>query len=137
MKINILIIFLLLIRVLPAFPQVDKLQSKKDASDGPRITFIETEYDFGIIQSGGNAVHYFVFSNTGKIPLVILNVRTSCGCMVPAWPKAPVGAGMKDSLMVKYNTKIKGAFDKTITVQSNAVNAMVELKIKGNVIKAK
>lgn len=137
MKINILIILLFLIRVIPAFPQTDNLQSKKDAPDALRIAFTETEYDFGTIHSGGNAVHYFVFSNTGRVPLVILNVRTSCGCMVPAWPKAPVSEGMKDSLRVEYNTKVKGTFNKIITVQSNAVNAVVELKIKGNVIKAK
>ncbi|MFH1321289.1 MAG: DUF1573 domain-containing protein [Bacteroidota bacterium] len=137
MKIKILNIVLFLIFNLPAFSQTEKLTSKMDPSDGPRIAFEETEYDFGTIQSGGNAVHYFVFSSTGKVPLVILNVRTSCGCMVQAWPKTPVGAGMKDSLRVEYNTKVKGAFNKTITVQSNAVNAMVELRIKGNVIKAK
>jgi hypothetical protein len=137
MKINILIIFLFLISSLSAFPQTVKMQSKKDASDVPAITFSETEYDFGTIQSGAEALHYFVFSNTGKVPLVILNVRSACGCTVPAWPKTPVGAGMKDSLRVEYNTKIKGSFNKTITVQSNAPNAMVELKIKGNVVKAK
>jgi hypothetical protein len=137
MKINFFIIFLFLISLIPAFPQIDNPQTNKDASDAPRIAFAEIEYDFGTIHSGGNAVHYFVFSNMGRVPLVILNVRTSCGCMVPAWPKAPVSTGMKDSLLVEYNTKVKGTFNKIITVQSNAVNAMVELKIKGNVIKAK
>ncbi len=137
MKVNIFIIFLFLIRVIPVLAQTDNLQNNKDASDVSRIVFTETEYDFGTIQSGGNAVHYFVFSNTGKVPLFILNVRTSCSCMAPAWPKAPVSGGMKDSLRVEYNTKVKGTFNKSITVQSNAVNAMIELKIKGNVIKAK
>jgi hypothetical protein len=137
MKIRILLIFLFLIRIIPAFSQGDNLKSKDGTSDMPNIAFTETEYDFGTIRSGGNAVHYFVFSNTGRVPLVILNVRTACGCMVPSWPKAPIAPGMNDSLRVEYNTKIKGTFSKTITVQSNAENAMVELKIKGNVAKAK
>lgn len=137
MKINVLIIFLFLFGIIPAFSQADDLQGKNDAPDVPGISFSEIEYDFGTIYSGGNAVHYFIFSNTGKVPLIILNVRTSCGCMVPAWPKIPVRSGMKDSLRVEYNTKVKGTFNKTITVQSNAVDGMVELKIKGNVIKAK
>lgn len=106
-----------------------------DFPDGPRISFKETDHDFGTIMSGSDAIHYFIFSNTGEAPLVILNVRTACGCMVPSWPKSPIAAGMKDSLMVEYNTKIKGSFSKTITVQSNAENAVVELKIKGNVVK--
>jgi len=137
MKINILIIFIFLIRIIPGFPQVANRQIKNDDSVAPKIAFAETEYDFKTIDFGGSAVHYFVFSNTGRVPLVILNVRTSCGCMVPAWPKIPVSEGMKDSLMVEYNTKVKGTFNKIITVQSNAVNAVVELKIKGNVVKAK
>jgi len=137
MKINSLIIFLFLASTLSSFPQSEKVQSDKDAPDVQGISFSKNEYDFGTIQSGAEAVHYFVFFNTGKAPLVILNVRTSCGCTVPAWPKSPVGPGMKDSLRVEYNTKIKGAFNKTITVHSNVQNAMVELKIKGEVIKAK
>jgi len=137
MKINILILFIFLIRVSPGFSQVTNRQITNDDSDAPKIVFTETEFDFGTIDFGGNAVHYFVFSNKGRVPLVILNVRTSCGCMVPAWPKAPVTIDTRDSLRVEYNTKVKGTFNKIITVQSNAVNAVVELKIKGNVVKTK
>jgi len=137
MKIIILIIIIFLIRIIPGFPQVDNRQIKNDYSDPPKIAFAETEYDFGTIDFGGNAVHYFVFSNTGRVPLVILNVRTSCGCTVPAWPRAPVTRESRDSLRVEYNTKVKGTFNKLITVQSNAINAVVELKIKGNVVKTR
>jgi len=126
-----------MILAIPAFPQDEHQTSKKSAPEETRIVFAETEYDFGTIKSGEDAIHYFIFSNTGKAPLVILNVRTSCGCMVPEWPKNPITTGMKDSLRVEYNTKVKGTFNKIITVQSNAVNAMVELRIKGNVVKAK
>jgi hypothetical protein len=137
MRINILVIILIFILVLPSFSQTGKQPGKEDASDLPQISFTETDYDFGIIEYGRNAVHYFLFSNTGKVPLVISNVRTSCGCTVPEWPNAPIRTGAQDSLKVEYNTKVKGGFNKTITVHSNAVNAMVELRIRGNVMKAK
>lgn len=137
MKIINLIAILLLIFIMPVFPLVDKFSGVKDASDPPQITFAETEYEFGIMEPGASAVHYFVFSNSGKVPLVISNVRSSCGCTVPAWPKIPVLPGARDSLKVEYNTKIKGAFNKTITVHTNAVNPMVELRIKGSVVKTK
>ncbi len=116
---------------------VSPLFSQTDVSNVPQINFEEKEYDFGTVKSGGEAIHYFVFSNTGNTPLVISNVRTSCGCAVPEWPKAPVGIDGKDSLRVEYNTRIKGAFDKTVMVYSNASDGMIELRIKGNVIKAK
>lgn len=108
-----------------------------DNEEGPHLSFAETEYNFGTLAPGDEAVHYFVFTNSGDKPLVIVNVRTSCGCMASEWSKKPVGAGAKDSLRVEYNTKIKGLFSKIITVQSNALNPSVDLNIRGNVVKTK
>jgi len=137
MKTRILLIVLLLIIVLPAVSQKVQIPGGDDIADGPVINFLETEYDFGTFKTGSEAIHYFVFTNGGSKPLVISNVRTSCGCAVPEWPKIPVGSGVKDSLKVEYNTKIKGAFDKTISVYTNDSGGMIELRIKGNVVKSK
>jgi hypothetical protein len=137
MKIKISLTGLLLIFILPSFTPVTELISGKVNPPGPRITFSETSHDFGEIITGAEAVHYFVFTNTGESALVVQNVRTSCGCMASAWPKAPVAAGAKDSLKVEYNTRIRGSFNKSISVQTNAENTPVELMIKGNVVKAK
>lgn len=137
MKTKVWIIFVFLIFALSGFARNEKVTGKTDVSDNPLISFNETEYDFGTVEYGGDAVHYFVFSNIGTFPLAISNVNTSCGCAVSEWPKAPVGGGAKDSLRVEYNTKIKGVFNKTITVHSNAVNAPVDLIIRGNVLKVK
>jgi hypothetical protein len=104
---------------------------------GPRISFSETEFDFGTVSAGEEAVHYFVFSNTGDAPLAIVNVRASCGCMASEWTKKPVNAGGRDSLRIEYNTRIKGSFNKTIAVQSNAENGNIELKIRGSIVKSK
>lgn len=35
------------------------------ASNGPRIVFSETSYDFGTIKMGPDAAHVFVFRNAG------------------------------------------------------------------------
>jgi hypothetical protein len=137
MEIKISFTGLLLIFILTAFTPGKKLISVEVNPAGPMITFSETSYDFGEIKTGAEAVHYFVFTNTGGSALVVQNVRTSCGCMASAWPKAPVPAGATDSLKVEYNTKIRGSFNKSISVQTNAENTPVELTIKGNVVKAK
>jgi len=105
--------------------------------DRSLISFRSTDHDFGTIPAGAEAKHYFVFTNEGKSPLVIMNVRTACGCMVPSWPREPIAPGKKDSLAVEYNTKIRGTFSKTITVQSNSSTPSVELKISGTVVKTK
>jgi hypothetical protein len=57
--------------------------------------------------------------------------------MASEWTKKPVVTGGRDSLRIEYNTKIKGSFNKTIAVQSNAENGDIELKIRGSVVKSK
>lgn len=129
---KLLIITLISISVIsPSFSQ----QQATKITGSPLMSFVSTEHDFGTVKSGDEAVHYFVYTNTGDAPLVISNVRSSCGCAVPEWPKNPLGMGKKDSLRVEYNTRIKGVFDKTIMVYSNTPSGITELRIKGNVVK--
>ncbi len=111
--------------------QDTKVKSKKVKE--PEITFESLTHDYGNILQGDNGVCEFVFKNTGKADLILTNCRSSCGCTVPEWPKDPIRPGKKASIKVKYNTQRIGAINKTITVESNAVNNRVVLSIKGNV----
>jgi hypothetical protein len=97
------------------------------------IEFETTEHDFGTLPQGGNGTFEFIFKNTGKDPLVLNNVRSSCGCTVPEWPKGPVKKGDKGVVKVSYNTRITGNFSKSISVYSNAGEGPVVLIIKGKV----
>lgn len=99
----------------------------------PEITFEKLEHDYGNINKGDNGFCYFKFTNTGKSDLVLTNVRSSCGCTVPEWPKEAIAPGQSSEIKVKYNTQRIGIISKSITVQSNAKNNTVTLRIKGNV----
>jgi hypothetical protein len=47
----------------------------------PLISFEKKVHDFGEVKEDGGHVSYvFEFTNNGAQPLVIHNVRTSCGC---------------------------------------------------------
>ncbi len=133
MKIRITGMFLLVMMSLGLMAQPGVEGNKETATEKSVIEFAERIHDFGTIKSGDQAFFYFVFTNSGNAPLVISNVRSSCGCTVPQWPRVPVLAGKSDSIRVEYNTRIKGAFNKSITVFSNATDAGVPLIIKGNV----
>jgi hypothetical protein len=109
----------------------DANEGKK--SDAPKIEFEALVHDFGTIKHEGNGTFEFVFTNAGKEPLIINNVRSSCGCTKPEWSAEPVKKGEKSSVKVGYNTKLVGPFTKTITVYSNASNSTVTLTIKGTV----
>ena len=109
---------------------------EEEKNSNAEMTFKEDlTFDYGKIQQNSNGVHEFEFKNTGSDPLIITNVKSSCGCTVPSYPKEPIKKNQKEKIHVKYNTKKIGTFMKTITVYSNAKNSPVILHIKGEVLK--
>ena len=102
----------------------------------PVITFEKTEHDFGKInEDGGRVSVVFEFKNEGMAPLVLSNVRASCGCTTPTWTKEPVEPGQKGNITVTYNPNGRpGRFQKTVTITSNAKEPTVRVYIKGEVI---
>jgi hypothetical protein len=106
-------------------------QSSPAANDS--IVFDKTVHDYGTIEKASDGISIFTFTNKGQKPLILNNVRASCGCTVPEWPKQPIAPGESGEIKVKYNTNIAGNFNKTITVSSNAVNSTVTLRVRGNV----
>jgi hypothetical protein len=102
----------------------------------PVITFEKTEHDFGKIhEEDGRVSVQFAFKNEGMAPLVLSNVRASCGCTTPTWTKEPVEPGQSGSITVTYNPNGRpGRFQKTVTITSNASEATKKVYIKGEVI---
>ncbi len=100
------------------------------------MAFENANHDFGKIKEEDGDVRYsFVFKNTGAEPIIINNVKSSCGCTTPNWTNKPVRAGETGNINVVYHTKGRpGNFHKSITVYSNAENSPTVLKISGNVI---
>lgn len=87
--------------------------------------------DYGRINKGTNGERVFVFTNIGDKPLVISQVRSSCGCTIPKRPEKPILPGEKGEIKVSYDTKRTGGFAKSITIFSNAKNPRKVIKIKG------
>ena len=54
-----------------------------NASKFPIIEFNETEHDFGEIERNIPVETTFTYKNTGNAPLVITDIKTSCGCTTP------------------------------------------------------
>ena len=108
---------------------------KKDIpANGAKISFTEMEHNYGTIVKGGNGDCEFTFKNEGNEPLILSNVKASCGCTTPSYTQKPVMPGETGTIKVHYNTNNVGGFSKTVTVTSNAVdNPRVVLRIKGTV----
>ena len=102
----------------------------------PKLAFDKTQHDFGKVNEGDGPVSYdFAFKNTGSAPLVIQDVRTTCGCTTPEWPKQPIRPGDTGVITVGYDVKGRpGTIDRTITVFSNDPSSPASLRIAGEVI---
>ena len=79
----------------------------------------EMNFDFGKIPQGRAVHHQFEITNTGKEPLKIENVQTSCGCTTPEWTRDPVTPGSTTTIKVGYNAAAEGPFSKSISVIYN------------------
>lgn len=104
--------------------------------NAPKIVFREENFNFGDIPEGPAVTHEFKFTNTGREPLVLSNVKASCGCTTPNWTKEPVLPGKEGVITVTYNTQGRpGGFNKTVTITSNADEPNKIITIKGEVQK--
>jgi Protein of unknown function (DUF1573) len=98
------------------------------------ITFDKTTFDYGTIKPSSDGTRFFTVKNTGDKPLVISNVKPSCGCTTPEFSTDPIMPGKSAKIKVGYNTALNGAFNKMIEVFSNdPVNSRSVIYIKGNV----
>jgi hypothetical protein len=102
---------------------------------GPQIVFVEESHDFGTMKEGVIGEYTFKFTNTGNEPLILMDVRPSCGCTTPDWSKEPVAPGKTGLIKVKYNSNGRpGKFNKSISVTSNIPNETKVLFISGTVM---
>ncbi|GFZ80113.1 hypothetical protein GCM10011531_07680 [Aquaticitalea lipolytica] len=99
-----------------------------------KIEFKTDTIDYGTVEKGSDGVRVFVFTNTGNAPLIISDVKSTCGCTVPKKPEGPIMPGQTGEISVKYDTNRVNPIRKTITVTSNADTPTVALKIKGEVV---
>lgn len=107
------------------------------ASAQPVMEFKERSHNFGIFDEAIETVSYnFEFTNTGNEPLVIKNVRTTCGCTASEYTQTAMAPGAKGSVKVSYNAIGRpGRFSKGIYVYANSQPERTILRITGEVVK--
>ena len=113
----------------------DKAEAKIVDPNAPVFEFDRKIIDYGEIEKGSDGLYVFKFKNVGKSPLIISNVKGSCGCTVPSAPKEPIMPGATGEIKVKYDTNRVGPISKTITITSNASEPKKIIRVKGRVLK--
>lgn len=101
---------------------------------GAEIKVDKEVHDFGTVKQNDLTECYFTITNTGDEPLVLADVKGSCQCTVPEWPKDEIKPGETAKIKVKYNSNRVGPINKTVTITSNSKeNPTVTVRIKGTV----
>lgn len=96
--------------------------------------FNEEKHDFGKIPQGTPVTTVFTFVNTGFEPLILAEVKPTCGCTIADYTKTPVKKGETGKITITYNAAVAAPFTKTIIVTSNAKTPQKYLNIVGEVV---
>ncbi len=118
----ILLIFCALAAIMPARAQI--------------LDFQRSTWDFGSIEElGGTVSCKFEFKNNGENPLVIYNIRSSCGCTTTNYSTQPIMAGESSTIEVTYDPINRpGVFMRDIYIYSTASKEPTTIQITGTVI---
>jgi len=108
--------------------------TKKETPKNAEIKFQNERIDIGIIDGKSNANVDFKFSNTGNIPLSIIEARGNCHCVQAKAPEKAIEPGDSSVISVSFDpTGVSTDFQRTVMVRSNATRDSVELYITGEV----
>jgi len=95
--------------------------------------FEKETHDFGKIEQSKPVSYDFKYTNSGDAPIIVSEVKPSCGCSVAEFTKTPVKPGETGTITVTFNAAAKGPFTKQFTVRSNTKTPVKTLTIKGAV----
>ncbi len=102
----------------------------------PQIVWIKDSHDFGTFKEEcGEVTCSMQFVNTGDAPVAVTDMRVTCGCTTPRYPKGEIAPGDTASITVTYSALGRpGKFKKKIYVYTSADTERHTLTVSGLVI---
>ena len=97
---------------------------------------LSTSVDLGTIaQEDGKLMVRLAFSNTGDLPLVITEVRTSCSCMSVDYKREKVLPGERGVINITLNPAKapKGRYLRVMQVYSTAKSGVKRVTVKAEI----
>lgn len=95
-------------------------QVMRDSARYTSIQWLDSTRDFGTIPEGQKVEVDFRFRNTGTTPLVITQIRPSCGCTIADQPREPIPPGAEGHISATFNSQGHlGVNQKTLFVTAN------------------
>lgn len=100
------------------------------------LYFATSEHDFGVIYEVKGPVSYvFKGVNKSDVPIVVLDIVTTCGCAIPKFSKKPILAGGEFEVEVIYDPRNQfGTFSRNFSIFSVDRVKIATLRLSGRVI---
>ena len=115
--------------------EFNKEEAKRIEEEKTNITtmVIDKEmHDFGNIRPETDNTCRFKVTNTGDKPLIIKDVKASCGCTTPHKPENPIAPGMSDYIEVGFHPSSSQLNEiiKTVTVTANIPESSQVVRVR-------
>lgn len=92
------------------------------------IFFLEKNLFYGSIDQNIQYRRNTIISNTGNEPLTLFVLKTSCGCLIPNYPKEPILPGELAKIQFVFLTANRfGAFTKSATLRCSDTSEIAYL----------
>lgn len=111
----------------------EKLIKEKLKSKESTMTWDKSKHVFGSIEHKKAVIAEFTFTNSGKKPIAITKVGTTCGCTSPSYPKEPIKPGEKGTIKLRFDAVAPGFFKKAAKIHFTDGTAK-EIEIEGKVV---
>ena len=95
--------------------------------------FDRMTHDFGKIKEGEIVKYTFKFTNEGSVPLVISDVKASCGCTTPNYTRTPVPPNGRGEIELQFDSTGKTGYQNksaTITANTKEGSAVVSFTVE-------
>lgn len=119
-------------KTLSSFEKEEARRLKEKAGNITTLKFDKLVHDFGDVESQVENTTSFIVTNTGKKPLIISDVSTTCGCTTPKKPEGPIAPGKSDEIQVTFKSKPsqKNEITKTVTITANTAEKVHKVDIR-------
>ncbi len=97
------------------------------------LRFREPVFEFGRLFQRDELHHQFQFVNDGERTIRITQVKATCGCTIPRFPKDPIPPGYAGAVDLTIQPgALRGPIDKKLIVRTDALDD-IELTVKGTI----
>ena len=100
------------------------------------ISVNSSSFDFGTYPARNSQSHSFVLKNTGDFPVCLIQIKSTCGCLVPKFEKQKLSPGESYSLEVTLKANsVFGEFNRVLYLETDQTNQRyILLNVKGKAV---